>query len=222
MGTTKAQASAAEDVKFDRAQLLIATAGALLLGVLYLAVRDFLTLGPPWLVLVIEAILLAPALISALVLRHRLPFAVARGLTLTLLVVVAGALLASLVLLLQNLLRFTSTTELLQQAGLLWAINVLVFATWYWEIDGDGPMKRMLAGYQASDFQFPQQAGGNPSTWAAGFVDYLFLAFCFATALSPADAPPISRRGKLLMMVEATVSLVIVVVLVGRSINIGK
>lgn len=213
--------TAQSDLKLDLSQLLIATAGALLLGVLYLAVRDFLRLGPPWLVLVIEAILLAPPLVSALLLRRTLPFTVARGLTLRLLIVVAGALLASLVLLLQNLLQFTSTTELLQQAGLLWAINILVFATWYWEIDGGGPLKRQLAGHKAADFQFPQQSGGNSSGWVSGFLDYLFLAFCFATALSPADTPPLSRRGKLLMMVEAAISLVIVVVLVGRSINIG-
>ena len=44
------------DLKLDLSQLLIATAGALLLGVLYLALRDFLRLDPPWLVLVIEAV----------------------------------------------------------------------------------------------------------------------------------------------------------------------
>jgi len=146
---------------------------------------------------------------------------VARGLTLTLLVVVAASLIASLVSLVQHLLRFTSTLELLQQAGLPWAINILVSASWYWEIDGGGPLKRLRAGHKAADFQFPQQSAGNPSGWAPGFVDYLFLAFCFATALSPADTPPLSRRAKLLMMVEAAVSLIIVVVLVGRSIDIG-
>jgi uncharacterized membrane protein len=79
-----------------------------------------------------------------------------------------------------------------------------------------------LAGHQAADFQFPQQVGGNQSKWEAGFIDYLFLAFCFATALSPADTPPLTRRAKLQMMVQALISLVIVVVLIGRSINIGK
>lgn len=210
------------DPKLDLSQLFIAAAGALLVGILYLALRDFLTVRPQWIVLVVEAALLTPSLVSALLLRRALPFVVARGLALALLLVVAAALIASLVLLLQNLLLINSTTELLQQAGLLWAINILVFASWYWEIDGGGPRQRQLAGHQAADFQFPQQIGGNPSGWAPGFVDYLFLAFCFATALSPADTPPLSRRAKVLMMAEAAISLVIVVVLVGRSINIGR
>ena len=106
-----------EDVKLDLSQLLIATASAMLLGALYIALSDFLRLGPPWLVLVIEVILLAPPLVWALLLRRTLPFMVARGLTLALLVLVAGSLIASLVLLVQHLLRFTSTMELLQQAG---------------------------------------------------------------------------------------------------------
>ncbi len=219
---TEPKSGTKEDVKLDLSQLLIATASAMLLGALYIALSDFLRLGPPWLVLVIEVILLAPPLVWALLLRRTLPFMVARGLTLALLVLVASSLIASLVLLVQHLLRFTSTMDLLQQAGLLWAINLLTFASWYWEIDGGGPRKRLLAGHQAADFQFPQQIGGNQSKWEAGFVDYLFLAFCFATALSPADTPPLTRRAKLLMMVQAVISLVIVVVLIGRSINIGK
>ena len=219
---TESKASTEEDVKLDLSQLLIATAGAMLVGVLYLALPDFLRIGPPWLVLTIEVILLAPSLVSVLFLRRALPFMVARGLALMLLVVVAGSLIASLASLLQHLLLFTSTSELLQQAGLLWAINLLTFASWYWEIDGGGPLKRLMAGHRAADFQFPQQVDGNKSRWAPGFIDYLFLAFCFATALSPADTPPLTRRAKLLMMVQAVISLLIVVVLVGRSINIGR
>jgi hypothetical protein len=214
--------STRSDTSLDVSQLIIAAAGALLVGVLYLALRGFLTIGPPWLLLAIELVLLAPSLVSALLLRRTLPFVVARGLALTLLLVVAASLVGSLALLLHNLLLFTSTTELLRQAGLLWAINVLVFATWFWEIDGNGPRERRLAGHRAADFLFPQQVGGNPTGWEPGFIDYLFLAFCFATALSPADTPPLSRRAKLLMIVEALMSLLIVVVLVGRSINIGR
>ena len=96
-----------------------------------------------------------------------------------------------------------------------------MFATWYWEIDGGGPRKRLIAGHQAADFQFPQQIGGNTSGWAPGFIDYLFLAFCSATALSPADTMPLARRAKLLMMGEALISLLILFLLVARAVNIG-
>jgi uncharacterized membrane protein len=96
----------------------------------------------------------------------------------------------------------------------------LVFAIWYWEIDGNGPHARVLAKHQARDFRFPQQEEGNPTGWAPGFVDYVFLAFCSATALSPADTMPLTQRAKLMTMAEAILSLLIIVLLVARSINI--
>ena len=67
----------------------------------------------------------------------------------------------------------------------------------------------------------PEQAHPTRSRrWIPGYVDYLFLAFGFATALSPADTAPLTPRAKLLMMAEALISLTIIVVLIGRSINI--
>ena len=79
----------------------------------------------------------------------------------------------------------------------------------------------LQAGHEAADFQFPQQLGGNTSGWAPDFIDYLFLAFCSATALSPADTMPLTRAAKLLMMCEAIISLLIIVLLVARAVNIG-
>ncbi len=103
---------------------------------------------------------------------------------------------------------------------LLWSFNVLVFALWYWEVDGGGPLKRHLSGHQAADFMFPQQAKGNTSGWAPHFLDYLFLAFTGATALSPADTYPLTRTAKALMMIEAIISVTVIVILVGRGVNI--
>jgi len=102
----------------------------------------------------------------------------------------------------------------------IWAMNVLVFGVWYWETDGGGPATRHRNGHRAVDFQFPQQMGGDPGRWKPGFVDYVFLAFCSATALSPADTMPLTRQAKLLMMAEALISMTVLVVLVGRSVNI--
>jgi hypothetical protein len=56
--------------------------------------------------------------------------------------------------------------------------------------------------------------------WSPGFVDYLFLAFNTSTAFSPTDVPVLSRWAKLLMMVQATIALVVVIVLAARAINI--
>ncbi len=103
---------------------------------------------------------------------------------------------------------------------MLWVVNILVFAVYYWEIDGEGPLSRLQAPYMPADLLFPQQQNGNPTHWVPGFIDYLFVAFCFSTALSPADTAPLTRRLKLLMMAQAAISLTIIVLLVGRSVNI--
>ena len=213
--------SQVEELLPDALQIGVATFGALLIGVLYGVLPAKLTIGPAWLLLVVEALLLAPVLITGAILRRALPYRIARGLALGLLAVVTAALIGSVILLVTHLEEFQRAAELLPSAALIWGINILVFATWYWEIDGGGPRKRLIARHQAADFQFPQQIGGNTSGWAPGFIDYLFLAFCSATALSPADTMPLARRAKLLMMGEALVSLLILFLLVARAVNIG-
>jgi hypothetical protein len=51
-------------------------------------------------------------------------------------------------------------------------------------------------------------------------VDYLFLAYWTATAFSPTDALPVTPRAKLLMMLESMISLVTVIVVAARAVNI--
>jgi uncharacterized membrane protein len=55
--------------------------------------------------------------------------------------------------------------------------------------------------------------------WSPGFLDYLFLAFNTSTAFSPTDTAVLSRRAKVLMMVQALLSLLILAVLVRRAVN---
>ena len=64
------------------------------------------------------------------------------------------------------------------------------------------------------------KAAAGASAWSPGFVDYLFLAFNTSTALSPTDAPVLSRWAKLLMMLQAMISLTIVGLLAARAVNI--
>ena len=54
------------------------------------------------------------------------------------------------------------------------------------------------------DFFFHSSSSTLLCSWKPGFIDYLFLAFCFSTALSPADSFPLTHRTKLLVMVQAT------------------
>ncbi|MGZ3599138.1 MAG: hypothetical protein ACXWQR_01505 [Ktedonobacterales bacterium] len=228
-----------------RPQLALASLGALLFGVAYLLLPDNLTVGPNWLVLAVEAVVLLPLTYAAYF--HPLPLTLARGIRTSLLVVLTLALLSSIALLVGALPGFGPQRgrQLLRPAVLLWLSTVLVFASWYWELDGGGPTQRHRRGHQAGDFLFPQhtltssvspslqpstssqthargrtEGSGGHQHWAPGFVDYVFLAFCFATALSPADTAPLTPRAKLLMMAEALISLTITVLLIARSINI--
>jgi hypothetical protein len=134
--------------------------------------------------------------------------------------VVTLGLAGSIALLIYTLPGNKQASILLRSAGLLWCSNILVFALWYWEIDGGGPHKRRLSGHKAADLMFPQQVDGNTTDWIATFIDYLFVAFTDATALSPADTYPLTPRAKMLMMVEAIFSLIIIVLLAARAVNI--
>ena len=53
-----------------------------------------------------------------------------------------------------------------------------------------------------------------------GFVDYLYLSFTNATAFSPTDTLPLSRRAKLLMMIESAISLLTIALVAARAVNI--
>ena len=112
--------------------------------------------------------------------------------------------------------------DLLWDAGVCWGINILIFAVWYWFIDGGGPDERRAGTAARYDFAFPQQQDEMPGwqNWAPDFLDYLFLAYTTSTAFSPTDALPLSRRGKMLMLAKSLLALLIVVTLVARAINV--
>jgi len=196
-----------------------AAIGAIAIGLLYLALPGHLTFGPSWLLLALEVPLLLPLFFARMTGRTLSPKTV-RLLTLALLGVVTAGLAVSIALLIITLPTNKQASTLLRSAALLWCANILVFALWYWEVDGRGPHQRHLQGHQAADFMFPQQVNGNDGSWAPHFVDYLFVAFTGATALSPADTYPLTRPAKLLMMTEAILSLIIIVLLAARAVNI--
>lgn len=206
-------------LRFERTHIWEVILGMLAVGVLYLWLPTRLLIGPSWLLLIIEVAFLLPIIWSVLTGRG-LPSHTLRPLLLVLLGVLTLALASSVALLLLTLPADRVATTLLRAAALLWLCNILIFGLWYWQIDGGGPARRHQAGHQAADVLFPQQANGNPTAWAPHFMDYLFLAFTGATALSPADTLPLTRRAKVLMMLEALLSLLIIALLAARAINI--
>ncbi len=77
-------------------------------------------------------------------------------------------------------------------------------------------------GHPDGAFLFPQMTSDAPGEplWSPHFVDYLFLAFNTSTALSPTDTAVLSRWAKLLMMLQAGISLAVLVLLAARAVNI--
>lgn len=111
--------------------------------------------------------------------------------------------------------------RLLASSIALWVENVLVFSLGYWRTDRGGPEARANHMSRKPDWLFPQAGSGRESEDSAPtFVDYLFLAFCTATAFSPTATLPLTTRAKLLMMLESMVSLVTIVAVAARAINI--
>jgi hypothetical protein len=112
--------------------------------------------------------------------------------------------------------------QLLTSSIAAWACNVLIFSVAYWRIDRGGPEARANHGSTKRDWLFPRESAPEsvPPDWCPVFVDYLFLAFCTATAFSPTEALPMTSRAKLLMMLESTISLVTIIAVASRAINI--
>jgi hypothetical protein len=190
----------------------------LVVGVLLALVSNSLTIGPSWLPLAVVLALFVPVAIAARLERHDWR----RALAFVGLGTVTAAVATSTVILIYQLVRGeVDAPPLLTGAGTIWVANLITFGIWYWEIDGGGPSKRRRDGHVSTDFLFPQlQVGdGTSGGWWPTFLDYLFVAFNASTAFSPTDTLILSRRAKVLMMVQSLLSIVTVVVLVGRAIN---
>jgi hypothetical protein len=195
-----------------------AVIAVLAIGIAYAAMPDTIRLGPRWLMLSLIVLFLIPLNWARYIGNYRLT----RIFTFALTGLVTAAIIASAVLLVVRLPSGkTPATNLLRDGALIWGANILVFALWYWELDGGGPHRRHMRRYESTDFLFPQLTITDESVreWAPRFLDYLFLAFNTSAAFSPTDVLILSRSAKVLMMVQSLISIVVVAVLVSRAIN---
>jgi hypothetical protein len=121
-----------------------------------------------------------------------------------------------------NKLFSDNATGLLATGGVIWATNVIAFGLWYWDLDRGGAAAPAHQPYANPAFVFPEMLPTDyaPAAWVPKFVDYLSLAFWTATAFSPSDVSAIKRWAKLLMMIEAVVSLGIGALVIARAISI--
>jgi hypothetical protein len=193
---------------------------------IYLALPRNLVVGPIWLLPTLIVVLLVPTVVSHRVGRH--------SLNRTLGFVISGittlALIGSVVLLVRALPahRQPPPPQLLRSGGLLWLTNVIVFALWYWRLDGGGPtLRQTQKKFGSTSFLFPQmqiphdeRAQFECVRWRPRFIDYLFVAFTQSSTFGPTDAPLLARWAKVLAMVQILISLTIVVLLISQAVGV--
>ena len=176
-----------------------------------------------WLVLAVPSLLLWFDLWLG---GREIGFASTRRASLVLLGVIVLGSLVGLATLIAALVAASSGTlgggELLFTAAAIWIANVIVFGLCYWDVDDGGPFERTRHERTTPDFQFPQdenpqlaREGWRPQVW-----DYVFVSLTSGTAFSPTDSMPLTLRAKLLVSVESIVSLVLIVLVTARAVNV--
>lgn len=202
---------------------------------LYIVLPARLTIGPIWVVPALVALILIPVVAMA-------PTKMSQGRLMRALSILLCAVLnffnvVSVVLLINDLVNSharghgLSAQELLEYGGAIWLTNIIVFALWFWELDGEGPFDRdqyaSACVTPSIDFLFPQMSidpkrvtGVDPANWRPQFLDYLYLSFTNALAVSPTDTMPLTRTAKMLMLGESLISFVTVALILARSVNI--
>jgi uncharacterized membrane protein len=157
--------------------------------------------------------------------RHRLEqMGRRRTVALTLDSVITVANVAALVALIASLLsaQEKSGGELLLKGATIWGTNVITFGLLFWEFDRGGPIRRRAHDPPPRDFQFPQDE--NPTlaepNWYPRLADYVYVSFTNSIAFSPTDVMPLTRRVKLMMLTEASISAVTVLLVAARAVNI--
>lgn len=206
-------------------------------GLQLLFINDNLTIGPRWSAPAFEIAMLVPLSIATAWTQRRVKHATSdhhwhqicqyrkaiRGVAILLTVVIMAINFDALISVMRALLHGAKGGQsLLLDALNIWFTNVVIFALWFWNIDRGGPAVRGLHPTRARDFLFPQMlgTGDEDPTWTPGFIDYFYVSFTNATAFSPTDTMPLSARSKLLMTIEASVSLLTVGLVAARAVNI--
>jgi hypothetical protein len=197
----------------------------LAIGGIYLALPRDLVIGPIWLVPAVIVVLLVPTVVS-----HRMG---GQSVNRTLGIIISGittlALIGSVILLVRTLpTQRESPLQLLRSGGLLWLTNVIVFALWYWRLDGGGPtLRHKQKKFGSTSFLFPQMQIPHDERvqfecvrWRPLFIDYLFVAFTQSSTFGPTDAPLLARCTKIFTMTQISISLTIVVLLISRAVGV--
>ncbi|HET6924233.1 MAG TPA: hypothetical protein VFH39_00185 [Candidatus Saccharimonadales bacterium] len=112
--------------------------------------------------------------------------------------------------------------ELILTSINIFLTNIIIFGLWYWEMDGGGPGERSHIAKYEQDFLFPQHHNEDYKhpDWKPTFLDYLYVSSTNAMTFGPADTKPLSRRAKMLMLLQSTISLIVVALVAARAVGI--
>jgi hypothetical protein len=180
---------------------------------------------PLWIAYVTVIVVIVPMAVVGLTAAKARWLSIERIVTLLFFVFAGVGIVVNLASLIREMVQRSAGIDglqLLSSSIAVWVANVLVFSILYWQIDRGGPEARANKGEKKPDWLFPQEGAIEdvPAGWRPTFVDYLFLGFTTSTAFSPTDTLPLTSRAKILMMLQCTISLVTIVVVASRAINI--
>src|ERR687886_158028 len=178
----------------------------------HVMIDDDIKVLPPFMLLALVLLLSVPLFYA----RRRRLHTLARFLGWGLVTFSTAVVATSVVRLVVALPVEQTPTQALYNSGLVWLTNAVTFALWYFEIDSGGADKREKDGHSTYDFMFPQDQQDN-SSWSPNFVDYLFLAFTTNLTFGPTDTAVLSRRAKVLTMIQSLFSVLIIAVVVARA-----
>ncbi len=184
---------------------------------LQLSLNNSLTIGPKYTIAGFEILLLV-ALAVIKPGQHDARFHLRRTLAVALIALISIVNVGSLVIILDALFNGSTISghDLIVSAVTIYLTNIIMFGLWFWELDNVEESER--------DFLFPQMSLDGSVTkqpnWRPAFFDYLYLSLTNASAFSPTDTMPLTHRAKLLMSSQSFTSLVVVVLVTARAVNI--
>jgi len=191
---------------------------------LQLALPDKFSVGTRYIIPLIEAVLLVA--LSFTTPKERIFKSLARRVNVILLIAISSAGNAySLGIITNKLLtggHLSNGRSLILASINIFVTNIILFGLWYWEMDGGGPGERQHIAKYEQDFLFPQHHSEDYKhpDWKPTFIDYLYVSSTNAMTFGPADTKPLSRRAKMLMLLQSVISLVTVALVAARAVGI--
>lgn len=188
--------------------------------VLQFTLTTHLRVGPRYLVAIIEIILFVAIWLSA-PRRHIGADRLNKTISFLLIGIISITNTGALGLLIKALIQSPNIPgkTLLSGAFAIFLTNIIVFGLLFWEMDSPG-----LSGHHKQNkdahFQFPQMQSRSEESWRPTFFDYLYVSLTNGTAFSPTDTMPLTHLAKALMSVQAIISLITVVLVTARAVNI--